>query len=716
MKVVFGKQRNVALPLALAVALGLNGAPALAAKGEKAGAAKASALTFSPRGGAFVNPVSLQISSSLPQCTVRYTVDGSEPDENSAIYQAPLLLTNSTLVRAKAYAPGYPTGIGGTETYTLLDDELLEFSSNLPLVILNTFGTNLSREHKIEAGVQFFNSGKDRTKLTAAPELSAPCLLNVRGRASLRYPKNSFTVKITDELGDPRKVSILGLPAESDWCLYAPYPDKTLVRDVLAYEISGRMGDWAPRTRFVEAFVNHTGTRLSRRDYVGVYVLVEKIKRDKSRVDIAKLKPDDQSEPRLSGGYIFKKDHIGFGNWGGPGGGDLGGFAGAPGPISSTRVGFPTGPGGFPADPKGFQPTYRASRSSGIVSSSSSSSSSSRSSRANRVIVHHLGRPTPAAGPGREGTMRDEDEDMHEAGEEGFKTSHTNEFFFVEPEPDELTGVQKAWLKNHLNELEAALYGPDFRDPVRGYAAYIDVDSFIDYHLIVETTKNVDGFRFSVFFHKDRGGKIKANPIWDWNLSFGNSNGKQGWLPEFWLWPQLDDKEYSWYRRLFEDPDFGQRYVDRWAQLRTNILATDVLLSRVDELATLLQESQQRNFEKWPILGRPVNPNYFVGSSYSEEVNWMKKYIQTRLDWIDRQFLSPPKLSPGKGGGTAELGSAGGEIYFTLDGSDPRASGGNPATGARRYEKPFRLDKGARLLARVRQDSRWSGPVLGQGE
>jgi len=178
----------------------------------------------------------------------------------------------------------------------------------------------------------------------------------------------------------------------------------------------------------------------------------------------------------------------------------------------------------------------------------------------------------------------------------------------------------------------------------------------------------------------------------------------------------LDDKEYSWYRRLFEDPDFGQRYIDRWAQLRTNILATDVLLSRVDEIAALLQESQQRNFEKWPILGRPVNPNYFVGSSYSEEVNWMKKFIQTRLEWIDRQFLSPPKLSPGKGGGAIELASAGGEIYFTLDGSDPRASGGNPTAGARRYEKPFRLDKGARLFARVRQDNRWSGPLLGRGE
>src|SRR6185503_13810933 len=235
---------HVTLVLALAVALGLSCAPALAAKGDKTGAAGDSALTFSPRGGAFGKPVSLQISSSLPQSTIHYTVDGSEPDEDSAVYKTPLVLTNSTVVRAMAVAPGHPTGAYATENYTLLDEDLLEFSSNLPLVILNSFGTNFSRERKVDAGMQLFDSGKNRTKLTGTPEFSSPCLANVRGRGSLRYPKSSFTLKITDAAGDPRKVSLLGLPAESDWVLYAPYPDKTLMRDVLAYELSSAMGHW----------------------------------------------------------------------------------------------------------------------------------------------------------------------------------------------------------------------------------------------------------------------------------------------------------------------------------------------------------------------------------------------------------------------------------------------------------------------------------------
>jgi len=311
--------------------------------------------------------------------------------------------------------------------------------------------------------------------------------------------------------------------------LYAPYPDKSLLRDVLAYELHAQMGHWAPRTKFVEVFVNHTGTKLSRRDYVGVYVFEERVKRDVNRVNIAKLKPDDNEEPRITGGYIFKKDHVD------QGGGLMGGEGYGAGPVQqNTRLGFPTGPGGFPADPKGFQPAARVTRTYG--------SGPSRSSRVTRVITNHLGFASTRLPPdsSRETAFRDEFDSLKD--EESFRTTRTNEFYFVEPDQDELTPVQKAWLKRHLNEFEAVLYGPDFRDPVKGYRAYIDVDSFIDYHLITDMTKNVDGYRFSVFYHKDRGGMIKADPIWDWNLSFGNANGKQGWMPEYWLWPQLDDR------------------------------------------------------------------------------------------------------------------------------------------------------------------------------
>jgi hypothetical protein len=311
--------------------------------------------------------------------------------------------------------------------------------------------------------------------------------------------------------------------------------------------------------------------------------------------------------------------------------------------------------------------------------------------------------------------IRSDDDEMMEIEDEtlttSFRSSRTNKFYYVDPEPDELTAVQRAWLQNYVNRTEAALYGPDFRDPAQGYAAYLDVDSAIDHHLLVEVTKNVDGFRFSAFFHKDRGGKIKLGPIWDWNLSFGNCNGKQGYLPEWWLWPQLDDKEYSWYRRLFEDPDFAQRYVDRWTELRTTAFSPSNLLARVDAMAALLDEAQGRNFQRWPILGQAINPNWYAGDTYAEEVKWMKEWIAARLAWIDRQFIQPPTLVVDAAGNLGLAGSPG-KILYTLDGSDPRAAGGPVSTRARAYEAPITPGKGATVFARVLHNNRWSGPLV----
>ena len=686
---------RVSLSLAVAMLLAFSSLSVLTAK------EKESPIVFTPSGGAYAAKVALKLSARAGSPTIHYTFDGSEPDETSPAYAVPLLITNPTLVRARAFPKEGPPTSFAAEVYTILDDDLANFTANLPLVIVNSFGTNIIHEQKTEGAVQFIDGSKERTKFTAPVNFSGRAMLNVRGRASLRYPKNSFTVKTIGADGDPAAVSILGFPADNDWVLYAPYPDKALLRDVLAYELHAQMGHWAPRAKFVEVFVNHTGGKLSRRDYAGVYVFEERVKRGKERVNIAKLKPDDNAEPNITGGYIFKKDHVD------QGGGPMGGEGYGAGPVSqSTRLGYPTGPGGFPADPRSFGPAAKVTRTVG-------SGSSSRTSAA-RVVTNHLGfaatRPPPDAS--RDAAFRDEYDSIKE--EESFKTTHTNQFYFMEPDQDEMTAVQKAWLKRHLNEFEAALYGPDFRDPVKGYRAYVDVDSFIDYHLITEMTKNVDAYRFSVFYHTDRGGKIKADPIWDWNLSFGNANGKQGWMPEYWLWPQLDDKEYTWYRRLFDDPDFAQRYVDRWSQLRTNIFDTKKILARVDEMAAQLQEAQKRNYERWPMLNRAINPNYYVNSTYEQEVRWVKNFTASRLSWMGKQFPPVPKATIKSSGQekNAALTTPSGEIYFTFDGTDPRASGGEISPAAQAYKMPLPLKPGTKLFARVRHENRWGGPLL----
>ncbi len=168
----------------------------------------------------------------------------------------------------------------------------------------------------------------------------------------------------------------------------------------------------------------------------------------------------------------------------------------------------------------------------------------------------------------------------------------------------------------------------------------------------------------------------------------------------------LRDTEISWIYRLKQDPDFVQRSIDRWAELRRDAFTPEKVLSRVDALRTQLQESQERNYRKWSVLGRSIKPNYYVGPTYDAEVNWMKLWIKDRIAWLDRQYPVAPKFSEKAGTLTGS-----GDIFYTLDGSDPRAPGGAMAKAARKYDGPLKTDADTKVFARVRRGSVWSAPM-----
>ncbi|MBM3845884.1 MAG: hypothetical protein FJ405_06320, partial [Verrucomicrobia bacterium] len=207
-----------------------------------------------------------------------------------------------------------------------------------------------------------------------------------------------------------------------------------------------------------------------------------------------------------------------------------------------------------------------------------------------------------------------------------------------EPDPEDVTPQQREYIERHWWELERAVFGKSWLDTKRGYRSYIDMKSFIDQHWLIEMSKNIDGFRYSVVFSKDRGGKVKLEPPWDWNLSFGNANYLDGDSPRGWYTEQLRDTEISWHRQFSEDPEYMKELTERWWQLRKGPFATDTLMKRIDEMAALLNEAQARNFKRWRIMGDHVHPNAFVGDTYAEEINYMKRWTRERLKWIDSQM------------------------------------------------------------------------------
>jgi hypothetical protein len=143
--------------------------------------------------------------------------------------------------------------------------------------------------------------------------------------------------------------------------------------------------------------------------------------------------------------------------------------------------------------------------------------------------------------------------------------------------------------------------------------------------------------------HKDKNGKLKMGPIWDFNLAFGNANYCGGsdtnsWAyqfnsrcpKDFWAVP-------FWWDKLLQDPEFVARLKQRWSQLRGGEFSDAAILNRIDDYSNILTKSGSvsDNFKTWQILGVYVWPNYFVGNTYQEELDYLSDWVKKRLSWMD---------------------------------------------------------------------------------
>lgn len=177
-------------------------------------------------------------------------------------------------------------------------------SSNLPIVVINTFGQTIPDDPKIVAHMGIIDNGfGNRNYLTDSfNSYNGNIGIELRGSWSQTFPQKQYGFETLDSLNVEIDTTVMGMPAESDWILHAPYNDKTCMRNVLVYDIANKTGHYASRTRFCELVVNN--------EYSGIYVMMEKIKRDANRVDISKLLPTDTAGADLTGGYIIKIDKV----------------------------------------------------------------------------------------------------------------------------------------------------------------------------------------------------------------------------------------------------------------------------------------------------------------------------------------------------------------------------------------------------------------------
>ncbi len=573
-----------------------------------------------------------------PGAVVRYTTNNTTPTATSTVYTTPINLTASTVVQARVFLAGRLPGPLRYLNFAMIGSDLSNyqgsgqpFSSNLPIVVIDSFLNNIDsvssstapRPYRYTYATIFdtVHAGRSKifTDLTAVPvvkpQYDGISGFHVRGSSSSGFPQLSYGWETWNDKLDDKEEGLLDLPSDSDWVLYAPYNDKTLMRNVIAYNsmLALRGGGSAMRTRFVEVFFNQNDGTITNSDYRGVYVLIEKIKRGRERVNIEKL-TDCMTAPELiSGGYIFKKDRIG---------------------ANSVTFGTTT---------------------------------------------------TQAWG------------------------SQTLELV----EPEAATPVQAGALQTWMQGFENSLNAATWANQPGGYRDYIDPLSFCDNHLWIESFKQIDGFRLSAFYSKDRGGKVNALPIWDYNLSLGNSYYAIGDQIQGWYYSTITSASYPYYSRLQQDPEFVMQYWDRYWQLRRGPFAEGKLQAMMDTNAALLNESQARHFAKWNILGQYQWPNpngWKYRNTFVNEVAWMKEWLRQRLNWMDYNSLAPqgtnlmpPEIRANatkvvQYGGNVAPGfaftmddpnrSAAGEIIYTINGPDPRQWGGTQDAAALTFSAP----------------------------
>jgi CotH kinase protein/Secretion system C-terminal sorting domain len=421
-------------------------------------------------------------------------------------------------------------------------------TSRLPILIINTNGQAIPDDPKIMADMGIIYNGAGAINNLTDPYnyYNGKIGIEIRGQSSQQFPMKSYGIELWDAAGASVNKSLFGMPSESDWVLYAPYTDKTLMRNVLAYTISREMGHWASGCRYVEVVLNNT--------YVGVYVLMEKIKRGSGRLPVTKLNATDISGDAVTGGYIFAIDKSGAGD-------------------------------------DGWTSQYR---------------------------------PAEAA------------------------ASQTIRFWYNYPKASAIAPEQKNYIKAYTDSFENAVNSAAFQDPVNGYRKFADVNSFIDYLIVNEVSRNVDGYRLSTYLFKDRsskGGKLNAGPVWDYDLAFRNADYCKGSTIDGWAYDfnSVCNQDYwqipFWWGRFMQDTAFKATLRCRWKKLRQTTLSDQHLFSFIDSAVTVLDGAQQRHFQQWPVLGRYVWPNpQPIPSTYIEEISTLKQWLAARLDWIDKNL------------------------------------------------------------------------------
>ena len=481
-----------------------------------------SEVVFSQPGGLFDVPLSLILSGNTSEETIRYTIDGNNPTDSSPIYTSPIQINESITVRAQIFSENYLPSQVYTKSYILNNSSFT--SSNLPIVIINTEnGATIPDEPKILGTMKIIQRPDGARNFLADANTeeflnySGTIGIETRGSSSQTLPKKPYGIDTLEDDGiEDKGVELLGMAKEDDWILNSFAFDDSMMRDYISYEMARKMGQYAANLKYCEVVLNG--------DYIGLYALSEKIKRDGDRVDIAKLSDDENSFPEVTGGYLMQTDR-----------------------------------------PDAEDPEAWYNNGAGYI---------------------------------------------HE-----------------KPNSDDITQIQSSYIESVFRDLDDNATNSNVTS---GYPSIIDVPSFVDYMLMAEIASNVDAYALSTYYHKDRGGKLRAGPIWDYNLTFGNDlfNAFGTYydrsFTDVWQFNYSNTGAGFW-DDLFQNSTFKCYLSKRFDEVTNpgGALNYSYISDLIDNTVALISEAVVRENQRWNTI-----------PDFSGEVSNMKTWIQERITWM----------------------------------------------------------------------------------
>lgn len=406
-------------------------------------------------------------------------------------------------------------------------DNIFYQLTNLPTVsIRTTSGSDVtSKDYEIEANVTITYDGCRIQEY--------PILIRGRGNASWSFPKKPYRIKFNDGKSHHIfKDSPLQTPAKAKkWTLINNYGDKTLMRNILAFEMSRRLGmPYTPYCQPVDVILNG--------EYKGCYQLCDQISVDPARVPVTEMEPTDNEEPELTGGYLLEVDA----------------YAGNETSWFSSSRGMPV-------------------------------------------------------------TIKS-------------------------PTDDEITSKQKTYIRNNFNKMESAVWSSNYTNETTGYRSRLDVESFLRHFIVGEFSGNIDTY-WSTYMYKERNSDVyTVSPCWDFDLAFDNDSriypvsNRSDWV--FRSGGSSANGMSSFVSRILSDKYADTRLKAIWKDMRkSGAFSKESMVAYLDSMERELDASQRLNFIRWPILNQTVHMNVMALGSYKAEVQLVRDYLNTRIDWID---------------------------------------------------------------------------------